>query len=105
MTNKVNQYLKDDVDNINKFIREFKTVSNQTEYENVYKKLSDFINNKMKTKKYLKDISTLKNDGVGNKVKKQQKLTYDDIEQSFDDLSKRDLDSLVKLLKSKGIVK
>lgn len=105
MTNKVNQYLKDDVNNINKFIGEFKTVNNQTEYENVYKKLSDFINNKMKTKKYLKDISTLKSDGAGNRVKKQQNLTYDDIEQSFDGLSKRDLDSLIKLLKSKGIVK
>ena len=105
MTDKVNQCLKDDVAKINEYVDELETIKNQTEYEEVHKRVLDFINNKMKTKKYLKDISTLKSGDIGNRVKKQQSLTYDDIEHSFDNLSKEDLDSLVRLLKSKGIVK
>lgn len=102
--NQANTYLKSDVDTINNLINDLKKSTNEKEYETVYSKLQDYINDNMKSKKLLTSLGKLSVNKKSGPIKRQN-LDFETIKNSFDELSKSDVKDLIKLLRDKGLIK
>lgn len=95
--------IKQDENQINKLITNLQDSQSESQYQDRVSKLNNYINYETKLGSYYKLNSSkpINNISPNNNVQ----MTYKDIEKAFNSLSVEDKQSLVKLLKDKGLVR